>query len=59
MNAKIPLSSRVEFPLKVPVLWIIRRMVSYDKNRLKGAQNKTKTKVLITHTTLRIPEAII
>lgn len=38
MHTEIPLSFGMEFPLEVFVLWIIRRPVRYDENRLQETQ---------------------
>lgn len=40
VHTKIPLSSGMEFLLKVFVFWIIRRPVRYDENRLEEAQRR-------------------
>lgn len=44
MHTEIPLSLGMEFPLEVFVLWIIRRPVRYDEDRLEETErenNKT------------------
>lgn len=46
MHTEIPLSFGMEFPLEVFVLWIIRRPVRDDENRLEETQRGRNIKQL-------------
>lgn len=45
MHAKIPASFGVELLLEIFVLWIIRRPICYDENRLKGETQTPDVKI--------------